>query len=98
MTAQRLALLSLGCALLAVPTYFVGVEVGDHIGYDASEETAIIGLATAGLLAHLLGVAAAIKASVEGSGGFVAAAAMLVGVGVVVLTLWVFTRLLAVAD
>lgn len=95
MTAQRLTLLSLGCALLAVPAYFVGVEVGQHIGYDASEETAIIALATAGLLALVLGVAAAIKASREGSGGFVAAAAVLVGAGVVVLTVWVFTRLLS---
>jgi hypothetical protein len=93
-TARRLALGSLGFALLALPAFFVGDRVGQHIGYDAGDETAVIAMGTAGLLALFLGVAALIKGSRRTSGGVVAFVAPLAGVAVVGLTIWIILRLI----
>jgi hypothetical protein len=82
-----------GCALAAFPAFIVGSWVGGHIGYDASDETAVIAAGTAGLLALALGIAAAIRESrVAGLG------AVLVALSVIGLTIWVVNELITIAS
>jgi hypothetical protein len=87
MTGRRLATISLVCAALAFPAFLIGGEIGRHIGYDASAETAFIAAGSAGLLSLGFGIAAATR-----GGRGLAILAAIAGVVVIIVTLWVVNQ------